>query len=701
MNLHTLLRHFLRVDPRSLGLFRLAFGATLLADLAYRFEHRVAFYSNEGVLPNHNHLFNLKNEGRFVWSMLHAFASTGEATVGLLLVGLVFTCFFIGFHTRVFHVLSVVALISLSARNLLTVGPGEPVALALLVATAFLPLGSSFSVDAFRARAAGVPEQKPKDLLEATPPPAAGRGHDFSPVSLAALLTLGLVVLILVTTAKGRSGAWLDGTALERSMNLHLVASPLGRSLRGSSLLTGLTWLVAVAHYVVPALLVVPVLRGPARLAATTVMVGYGLTFAWLTQLSLYGYALASAGLLFVAGATWERWATKRNPKRARTVVYDQDCGICFWLARYLHHLDTRKHLVFQGNDSLAEDDSKLLARSDDGETLTPRRAPEGLTPELLDDTVVAVRPDGSYAVRGAAVRETLLALPGLAWLGWLLGLPGLAQLLELVYRVVAPRRAKISVELGLAACGVPAPSLDHDGPDRGYRGAAPGPTSPKVAPAARIKNAAFSVVRDGLAAVVFFALLARADATHSLGLGLPHRGPLEGLTWWTRTTTEWAVLAPEPSTVSEGPVVDALVKEGESLDTFTGKAPDMTIDRPFLHGAMWAAFLSNVIREDRRGYQSAFKTYLQKRGPSYEPPDAGANRILGADFYWLTQPANGELSMERVFRQGRGGSRLGQAAPNLSTRVPITSPIHREEEHQPEPTPVPQRLTPGEELGE
>jgi hypothetical protein len=271
MNVHPLLRHYLRIDPRSLGLFRLAFGATLLADLAYRFEHRVAFYSNEGVLPNHNHLFNLKNEGRFVWSMLHAFASTGEATVGLLLIGFVFSCFFLGFKTRVFHVLSIVGLISLSARNLLTVGPGEPVALALLVATAFLPLGSSFSLDALRARAATVPEQKPKELLVADPP--GGRETGFSPVSLAAVLVLVVVVLVLATTAKGRTGAWLDGTALERAMNLHLVASPLGRSLRGSFVLSLLTRLVAVAHYAVPALLLMPVLRSPARLAASAILV--------------------------------------------------------------------------------------------------------------------------------------------------------------------------------------------------------------------------------------------------------------------------------------------------------------------------------------------------------------------------------------------------------------------------------------------
>ena len=60
MNVGKSLRdHYLRIDARSLGLFRLAFGLVLLSDLVRRFRYLKDFYSNEGVLPNHNHLFNL------------------------------------------------------------------------------------------------------------------------------------------------------------------------------------------------------------------------------------------------------------------------------------------------------------------------------------------------------------------------------------------------------------------------------------------------------------------------------------------------------------------------------------------------------------------------------------------------------------------------------------------------------------------
>jgi len=58
--LRWLSNRYLRIDPRSLGLFRVLFGFVLLGDLCRRWQWLPAFYSNDGVLPNHNHLFNLR-----------------------------------------------------------------------------------------------------------------------------------------------------------------------------------------------------------------------------------------------------------------------------------------------------------------------------------------------------------------------------------------------------------------------------------------------------------------------------------------------------------------------------------------------------------------------------------------------------------------------------------------------------------------
>src|SRR5580700_80973 len=133
MNLPKELRdHWLRIDSRSLGLFRLAMGLVLFSDLFRRARYLKEFYSNDGVLPNHNHLFNLRETGH-VWSLLHACSSIGENQTAF--------CFILGWHTRVFHVVSLVWLVSLDARNVLLENPGAYAAIALLAFTVFLPLG--------------------------------------------------------------------------------------------------------------------------------------------------------------------------------------------------------------------------------------------------------------------------------------------------------------------------------------------------------------------------------------------------------------------------------------------------------------------------------------------------------------------------------------------------------------------------------
>src|SRR5262249_27699106 len=142
--------HFLRIDARSLGLFRIAFGLVLLFDLFRRWRWLRDFYSNDGVLPNHNHLFNLRDTGQ-VWSIYHAFSSPGENHFAFALTLIFFVIFLLGFKTRVFHALSLILLVSLTGRNILMENAGTYASIALLAFTLFLPLGSRFSVDSLRA----------------------------------------------------------------------------------------------------------------------------------------------------------------------------------------------------------------------------------------------------------------------------------------------------------------------------------------------------------------------------------------------------------------------------------------------------------------------------------------------------------------------------------------------------------------------
>ncbi len=64
------------VDPRSLGLFRIALGLLLFVDVARRFPDIAAHYSNDGWLTNHFMLFRPMSSHLF--SLYLAFSSTAE-----------------------------------------------------------------------------------------------------------------------------------------------------------------------------------------------------------------------------------------------------------------------------------------------------------------------------------------------------------------------------------------------------------------------------------------------------------------------------------------------------------------------------------------------------------------------------------------------------------------------------------------------
>ena len=121
----------------------------MIGDLLRRWKWITAFYSNDGVLPNHNHIFNLRETGH-VFSILHAFSSPGENGVAFAIILVVYILFLVGWHTRAFHLLALFSLVSLTGRNILLENAGNYVAIALLAFTAFLPTGRRFSLDALR-----------------------------------------------------------------------------------------------------------------------------------------------------------------------------------------------------------------------------------------------------------------------------------------------------------------------------------------------------------------------------------------------------------------------------------------------------------------------------------------------------------------------------------------------------------------------
>ncbi len=322
----------------------------------------------------------------------------------------------------------------------------------------FLPVGSQFGIDAFNETMALATDSNARDLNKKSRATAedVDRHHapGWSPLSFGALAVLVQLALIYLSMALLRTGSWKSGAALGNALHVVRVASPLGFGMRGSGILPALTNLVRYSEFAIPALLFVPILRGPTRLAAAVLMLVHGLVFGLLFNFGLFGWVLAASSVAVISTETWDRVFTKRSDKNVLTVIYDADCGICFWLSRLLRRLDTRAQLTLQGNDSLfpkrpapaaepiADAAKSEDAKSDDAETdepvaakttkeedeapkgvlwvrnpktgeITEEDLPKGIDAALVEQSIVVVGPGGEVFTEARAVSAILRAIPG------------------------------------------------------------------------------------------------------------------------------------------------------------------------------------------------------------------------------------------------------------------------------------------------
>jgi hypothetical protein len=309
---------YLRVDARSLGLFRWAFGLVLIADLVRRWRWLRELYSNDGVLPNHAHLFGLRDIGR-VFSIYHPFSTPGENHFAFALTLAVYAAFLVGWHTRVFHALSLLCLVSLTGRNILLENAGNYAAIALLAFTVFLPCGSRLSIDSLRARLAdgSATGAEPSEEEEVQ----AGRLPGWSPVSLAALAVLLQIALIYLCSALQSNGAsWRSGTALYYALHVERWVSALGVHLRTAppGLLSRWTQALLGIEYAVPVLIALPIPWRRIRELAAVLMLLHGLTLGLLFSFGLYAWTLCASAALLLPKATWDAFARSAGGARLR-----------------------------------------------------------------------------------------------------------------------------------------------------------------------------------------------------------------------------------------------------------------------------------------------------------------------------------------------------------------------------------------------
>lgn len=280
---------FLTIDIRTLGLARIYIALLLLFDLAKRSAEMSVWYFESGLLPN----AMLAEHPLKPWghSFLFYVSSDAGVRVAFVLIALVYLALLFGFFTRVAQLLALACLLSLQIRVDLVSNGGDFVFCNLMVWTAFLPLGSAFSVDAWRANRAGKPLGSPV-------------------VSWAVLaVTLQLALIYFFNAIHKNGETWSDGSAVYWLAHQERIVTGLGFWMREHLpfwVFQAFTYTSLVIEYLLPILILSPWGRPWTRRAAITGIWALHLGIAAVANVGLFSFVMIAYSMFLVSPEDWE-----------------------------------------------------------------------------------------------------------------------------------------------------------------------------------------------------------------------------------------------------------------------------------------------------------------------------------------------------------------------------------------------------------
>jgi hypothetical protein len=341
--LHLVRDCYLAVDARTLGLFRIWFGLHLLANLYDRTKgvDAIAFYTNEGVLPNHFALFAPMGERQ--WSFLYPFTTPSQVQVALAMIVVVYVMYLVGWHTKVAQVLVVVCLLSLTNRNLILQNGGIVVTNVVAIWTAFLPVGARFSLDHLLRSLRERREQTPAELEQRAP--MIRSETTYARLAYFAIL-LNFSCIYYFNYAHKTGATWREGSAVHWVLWQNRIATIWAAIVRMhepawlSPFLTRSTLLIEA---MLPVLILFPAGLRWTRRAAVLAIFGLHTSISLMMTLGPFSYSMMSFGLLLIRSDDWEWLERTLNWKHAKqTVAYDPSNRRENMAARILARLDFR-----------------------------------------------------------------------------------------------------------------------------------------------------------------------------------------------------------------------------------------------------------------------------------------------------------------------------------------------------------------------
>ncbi len=625
---------YCHVDPRTAGLFRIVLGFLMATDAMRHWSEASWAYSNDGVLTNHYHLYRPDSGWNF--SLFHAFSSMHEVDLAFALAIVCHLCLLVGWHSRLFAVVSFVIVTSLDNRLVMVENGGYVVVNLIAFYAMFLPLERRFSVDAWLRSYRERKERTFADLA-VHQHPAWETASYVSVAGLLVVLNLGIVYFFNVVNKSGH--VWRAGDTVHYVLWLNRMVTGVAvffRNLLPYQATRVATWSVLCVEALLVSFILSPTARRYTRPFALVLIAGLHTTFGVMMRLGPFSWYLIGWSLLLITPIQWaDAEAFYRRRAGARRVILDRSSPLAFQLGRVLARLDLLDLLALEPS-------------------------PEGAAP-----LVSVVDPaNGREAMGVEAVRQIAQALPAGRWLFPIARVASLG-LVDLAIRVVPPRRAFVARAFGLRI---------------GARGRPEGSPSELRLKARR----AGSWVRES--ALYWFAICSVIQAFTDNKSVPPWMKPkwvpqvVHATVGYPRLFQGWGMFAPNPITEDGTVVVDAVTVVGRHVDPFTDAPPELDLTKS--NGLGLSQIRQDYFNRIRLDHNKAFRQGFRDWIVAYPKRTGRAeDEIAGFDAYWVRDqcpppgqrvPYKNELVAIATYR--KPGYRPPPGVPALKPEPPIES---------------------------
>lgn len=590
---------YMYADPRTLGLTRWLIGALLCAECLRRASYARQYYSNDGVLSNHWHLFSPDSE--FNFSLFHAFSTPAEVYVAFALAFVSFFLFMVGYRTRLFNILSLVWITSMDNRLVMVENGGYVVVNLITFWLCWLPTGQRFSVDSLRRAWRERREKSVSALAERHEPSWLTAPHH-SLASMIVVVNFGVIYVFNVVNKYGST--WRSGETVHYVLHLDRMITGVAAPIRELAPLWAMrisSWLVLLIEALIVMGIFWPLNRRWARPMAMILIVLLHGAFGVMMRLGPFSWFMIGWSSVLLMAVHWE--AIERNHRRRQPLVelrFDTGSGLAWNAVRLFRRLDVTDRLRI----SSGAEQGVLEAREGDG----PWQSGNAAWWLGLRGMIAGRQLAGCLRVMG-------------------LGLP------DLVVALLDRRAGAVSRWFGLTP-----PTGD------GVEGQAEQP-SPVRQRLARWRRRLREL---GLAYFLVAAASQIINENKSVPPPIKHSQPkwMQATIVYPRLFQGWGMFAPNPIRVDGVVAIDAITVDGRHIDPLRGGAePDLFLSDERGCGLQQIPqdYMNRIRLDGNKRHRRALERWLQSY---HERTGNPADEIVSYGVYWLQDmcPEPGEL---------------------------------------------------------